>query len=63
MKMLDSRSGGTSHFGNEQAQAADSAPATQASHSPQPVHTASASAMPPSPPPQSYDDFDDDIPF
>ena len=61
MKMLDSRSGGTSHFGNEQPQASDSAPATQASHSPQPVHN--TSAMPPSPPPQSYDDFDDDIPF
>lgn len=61
MQMLDSRSGGTSHFGNDQPQATDSMPATQQSHPSPPVNM--PSAMPPSPPPHTYDDFDDDIPF
>jgi single-strand DNA-binding protein len=61
MQMLDSRSGGTSHFGNDQPQTTDSMPATQTLHSPQPVYA--SNAMPPSPPPHTYDDFDDDIPF
>lgn len=60
MKMLDSRSGGTSHFGNEQVQGADAMP-QPASYSSQPTH--SPSPMPPAPPPHTYDDFDDDIPF
>jgi single-strand DNA-binding protein len=63
MQMLDSRSGGTSHFGSDQPQP-NTEPASQPSYSsqqPTPVHN--TSSMPPSPPPQSYDDFDDDIPF
>ncbi|MFI3218412.1 MAG: single-stranded DNA-binding protein [Methylococcales bacterium] len=64
MQMLDSRSGGTSHFGNDQAQATDSAPASQSSYSSQAApQTQHANSMPPSPPPHTYDDFDDDIPF
>lgn len=64
MHMLDSRSGGTSHFGNDQAQSSHAEPAAQSSYSsqqPAPAHN--TSSMPPSPPPQAYDDFDDDIPF
>jgi single-strand DNA-binding protein len=61
MQMLDTRSGGTSHFGNDQPPASDSVPATQTLHSPQSVYA--SNAMPPSPPPHNYDDFDDDIPF
>lgn len=59
MQMLDSRSGGTSHFGDTQP------PANTESAAPpqQPTQTHHTSAMPPSPPPQTYDDFDDDIPF
>jgi single-strand DNA-binding protein len=60
MQMLDSRSGGTSHFGGDQPQPSYSEAATQSPQAPQPHHT---SSMPPSPPPQTYDDFDDDIPF
>jgi single-strand DNA-binding protein len=68
MHMLDSRSGGTGHFGNDQPQqATDSAPTVQASQSsqsaPQPASSRSSSMPPPSPPPHTYDDFDDDIPF
>jgi single-strand DNA-binding protein len=60
MQMLDSRSGGTSHFGTDQPQASYAEPVAplQATPEPQPAHS-----MPPAPPPQSYDDFDDDIPF
>lgn len=59
MQMLDSRSGGTSHFGNDQPQASYAEPAaTQSQPVPQQPHS-----MPPVPPPHSYDDFDDDIPF
>ena len=63
MNMLDSRSGGTSSFGGDQAPAEYSAsssskPAYQSKPSAQPNNAAS---MPPAPP--SYEDFDDDIPF
>jgi single-strand DNA-binding protein len=64
MRMLDSRSGGTSHFGNEQPQTSHAettaAPAysSQSSEPAQQTH-----AMPPAPPSHAYDDFDDDIPF
>jgi len=60
MQMLDSRSGGTSHFGTGQPQAsyAEAVAPSQPTAEPQPAHS-----MPPAPPPQSYDDFDDDIPF
>ncbi|MFI3190479.1 single-stranded DNA-binding protein [Crenothrix sp. D3] len=59
MQMLDSRSGGTSHFGDTQPPANTE---SAAPHQP-PTQTHHTSAMPPSPPPQTYDDFDDDIPF
>ena len=63
MHMLDSRSGGTSSFGGDQAPSeypasSSSKPAYQPKPSAQPNHSAS---MPPAPP--SYEDFDDDIPF
>jgi single-strand DNA-binding protein len=59
MQMLDSRSGGTSHFGDTQPPVN-----TESAAPPQPpTQTHHTSAMPPSPPPQTYDDFDDDIPF
>ena len=54
MKMLDSRSGGTSHFGNE------TQPVSYADPVP---YKAPQADIPPAPPPHSYDDFDDDIPF
>ena len=65
MHMLDSRSGGTSNFGGDQ-QATGYSPSTpkkeyQPQHSAQP--NSSGSMPPPSPPPASYEDFDDDIPF
>jgi single-strand DNA-binding protein len=64
MQMLDSRSGGTSHFGNDQPEPSHAESATQPSPtSQQPAPAHNTSSMPPSPPPQSYDDFDDDIPF
>jgi single-strand DNA-binding protein len=61
MQMLDSRSGGTSHFGNDQPQTGEAMPSTQAPYAPQSTHN--SNAMPPSPPPHTYEDFDDDIPF
>ena len=62
MQMLDSRSGGTSHFGNDQPQqTTDFAPAT--THPSQAAPQTQQASMPPSPPPHTYDDFDDDIPF
>ena len=65
MHMLDSRSGGTSNFGGDQ-QTTGHTPSTpkkeyQPQHSAQP--NSSGSMPPPSPPPASYEDFDDDIPF
>lgn len=58
MNMLDSRSGGTSDFGGEQAQGGYSRPTSQPQ---QPASQSSSGSMPP--PPPNYDDFDDDIPF
>lgn len=65
MKMLDSRSGGTSHFGGDQdqPQASYLEPAAQSAYPSQQPASHNTSSMPPSPPPQAYDDFDDDIPF
>lgn len=57
MNMLDSRSGGTSDFGGEQAQGGYSRPASQPQQSAPQQNAASM------PPPPNYDDFDDDIPF
>lgn len=61
MQMLDSRTGGTSHFGNEQpsTQHTQTAPET----TPYSAPTQQNQIMPPAPPPHAYDDFDDDIPF
>ena len=63
MHMLDSRSGGTTNFGGDQAQmGGHSAPSAKPAYQPQqPVQQNNSGAMPPSPP--TYDDFDDDIPF
>lgn len=60
MHMLDSRSGGTGHFGNE-SPATEHQSSTPPSHSMSPS-TSQSNTMPPAPPPV-YDDFDDDIPF
>ena len=63
MQMLDSRTGGTAHFGADQAASGYSAPSSkptyQSKSSVPPSHT--DGGMPPSPP--AYEDFDDDIPF
>lgn len=59
MHMLGSRSGGTGHFGGDQAQAAPSAMPSQ----PQVSAPQNNSGAMPSPPVPDYDDFDDDIPF
>ncbi|MEI6068478.1 MAG: single-stranded DNA-binding protein [Methylococcaceae bacterium] len=62
MHMLDSRSGGTSSFGADQAPAEYPAASSKPAYQPKPSAQANNSAsMPPSPP--SYEDFDDDIPF
>lgn len=62
MHMLDSRSGGTANFGGDQASAGHSAQASKPAYQPQqPAQASSAGSM--SPPPTSYEDFDDDIPF
>lgn len=50
MKMLDSRSGGTSHFDDVVPIKIEPSPKI-------------APDLPPAPPPHTYDDFDDDIPF
>ncbi|MSP28276.1 MAG: single-stranded DNA-binding protein [Methylococcales bacterium] len=63
MQMLDSRSGGTSHFGDTQLPANTESAAPSVLSPQQPTQVRHSSAMRPSPPPQTYDDFDDDIPF
>jgi single-strand DNA-binding protein len=62
MHMLDSRSGGTSNFGGDQAQMdAHSAPSSKPAYQPQqPAQQNNPGSAPPLP---NYDDFDDDIPF
>jgi single-strand DNA-binding protein len=58
MHMLGNRSGGTSHFGADQAHTGHAGtPGNQQGSSPQ----NNPGAMPP--PAPDYDDFDDDIPF
>lgn len=59
MHMLGSRSGGTGHFGGDQAQAGPSTTPNQ----PQPSAPQNNPGAMPSPPVPDYDDFDDDIPF
>ena len=65
MQMLDSKSGGTSSFNDDQTGASNySAPqqsAPPAANKPQPA--TNNQQLPDSPPPASYEDFDDDIPF
>lgn len=60
MQMLESKSGGTSNFNDQQnTNTAYSAPVNQA---PTPS-TPNQPQMPDAPAPASYEDFDDDIPF
>jgi single-strand DNA-binding protein len=62
MQMLGSRSGGTTNFGGDQAQAGYSAPSPKSTNQPQQsAPQYNSGTMPP--PPPDYDDFDDDIPF
>ena len=62
MHMLGSRSGGTGSFSSDQALPEhSSAPSRPAAYQNQPAPQ--SNSMPPAPPPQAYDDFDDDIPF
>jgi single-strand DNA-binding protein len=62
MQMLGSRSGGTGHFGDEQAASnRPSSPMPTTRQAP-PTPQNNSSAMP-TPPLPDYDDFDDDIPF
>lgn len=56
MHMLGSRSGGTAGFGGDQPQPGYSPSSKSAT-------TSQRSDVPMPPPPQNYDDFDDDIPF
>jgi len=58
LHMLDSRTGGTTSFGGDQAPAGYSASSFKPQ---QPAQQNNSGSMPPSPP--AYDDFDDDIPF
>lgn len=65
MQMLDSKSGGTGNFSDNQSSAAPApqqAPPQQPATSPSPQNTLNQQS-PDSPPPASYEDFDDDIPF
>ncbi len=64
MQMLDSKSGGTGNFNdNQSSNTAYSAPAQASSAPSTPSQTSSNSQMPNVPSPPSYEDFDDDIPF
>jgi single-strand DNA-binding protein len=59
MQMIDSKSGGTGNFNDGQSNSNYSAPQQQAS----PAPAANNQQAPDNPPPASYEDFDDDIPF
>lgn len=62
MQMLDSKSGGTSSFNDGQSNNSNyTAPQQQATPAPTPA--ANNQQAPDNPPPASYEDFDDDIPF
>lgn len=66
MQMLDSKSGGTSNFNEDQAGTSGyNAPQQSAppANKPQPAAAANNQQLPNSPPAASYEDFDDDIPF
>jgi len=62
MQMLGSRSGGTAPLGNT-ANENPSYSKNSPSASPSSVKPTASPAMPSSPPPAAYEDFDDDIPF
>ncbi len=62
MQMLDSRSGGTGNFNDNQSSQPGYAAPQQPPATPQTQNTDNQQA-PDSPPPASYEDFDDDIPF
>lgn len=59
MQMLDSKSGGTGNFNEGQSNSNYSAPQQQSA----PAQAANNQQAPDGPPPASYEDFDDDIPF
>ena len=67
MQMLDSKSGGTSNFNNDQA--SNTAYSAPQQNTAAPTPTNNPNTPPPSqqtpedPPPAAYEDFDDDIPF
>ncbi len=61
MQMLDSKSGGTGNFNSDQNNTGYNTPQQPESNSPAPTQPAQNSAE--NPPPASYEDFDDDIPF
>ena len=65
MQMLDSKSGGTSSFNDGQSNSNYSAPQQQAAAAPAPAPSPAANNQQAqdTPPPASYEDFDDDIPF
>jgi len=63
MQMLDSKSGGTSSFNDGQSNSNYSAPQQQAAPAPAPSPAANNQQTQDTPPPASYEDFDDDIPF
>lgn len=69
MQMLDSKSGGTGNFDNGQANTSGYAAPQQQAPQPAPTYqpqqsTTTSNKQPPNAPaPQSYEDFDDDIPF
>jgi len=62
MQMLGSRSGGTAPLGNT-ANENPSYSKNSPSASPSSAKPTASPAMPSSPPPAAYEDFDDDIPF
>ncbi len=68
MQMLDSKSGGTGNFSDNQNNVSQAPQPLQAAPSQQPVASPSTQnpsnqESPNTPPPASYEDFDDDIPF
>jgi len=63
MQMLGSRSGGTAPLGNSAPDNTSYSNNSPAASTPSPAKPVATSAMPSSPPPAAYEDFDDDIPF
>jgi len=64
MQMLDSKSGGTGNFNPEQSNnTGHNAPQKATAPQNQAIQNQPAHNSPETPPPASYEDFDDDIPF